>query len=83
MLQTFTSPSVEFTKEIIGYELKVSPAKLRVTAVMMLLTHIGPINSSAVAPDHRQRTPWTRPAPATGSLDYGMVWLSRQWQRLP
>ena len=66
-----------------GYEPKRSPEKSHVAAVMMLLAHVGPINSSAVAPGRRRRTPWTRPASAAGSWDHGVVWLSRQWRRMP
>ena len=78
-----TSLRVQFTKELLGYEPKATPEKLRVASVMMLLAHGGPINSSAVAPDRRRRTLWTRPASDVGSWDHGMVWLGRQWRWMP
>ena len=68
-----TSSGVEFTKELVGFAPKVTIENLRVAAAMMLLAHVGPINSSAVTavvPDRRRRTPWTRPASAVGSWDY-------------
>ena len=59
------------------------PQEITVAAAMMLLAHISHSNSYTVAPDHRRRTPWARPASAAGSWDHGVVWLSRQWRRMP
>ena len=61
---------------------KVSPEKVGVAAAMLLLAHVGPVNSSVVALDRRQRTPWLCPASVVGSWDYGMGWLSRHWHQL-
>ena len=77
-----TSPSVELTYELMGYEPKASPKKSCVAAVMMSLARVGPNNSSTIAPGHRRRTLWTCLPSTTGSSDDMIGWLSGPWRQL-